>query len=706
MNNIKLPFNQELFGTISGVFSKILSRSLTKVISSAISDNFPDSYQTYLKGVVQSSPYPMGTDLLTGSDVDLSQFFFSEDPDINFPNTFARFTNVVTSGSDLNFASPAEDQEVKIVWGRHGSDHLSGFNPGADLDGKRRIDFFIGDLLDEQLFGSSPGPFRSWQDTFILGDWQTPYYAEEDKKPLGLNQFAFMMDFNPNEDIIQLHGTSQDYRLIETSLGTAIFWRQKTGSWWQRTSFDLIGVVGGIPVQDLSLDGDYFDFKGYTPPETVLEEAQQIGTVGVDYLFNSSVDAEGNLYVGGGTDGSLARQNLGARDAWLSKYDSNGNQLWSKQFGKSGAELVWDIAVDGSNVYVTGNTTGGLGDNTNQGGVDVYLAKYDTDGDQEWIKQFGTLTFEDYTSVTTDTSGNIYLSGHTIGGLAGDNQNVGQVLGQGVDGGIPSTDPYVFKFDSDGNELWRTQLGTVTLDDNWGVVIDQDGNVFLGGNTKGDFGGENASSAGEYDAWLVKLDQDGQEEWVQQFGTPDYDFLWDIETDSMGNLYATGWTLGDLSGENSGSYDAWLAKYDTDGNQLWIKQFGTDGDDAPFADGIEIDSNDNLFLTGYTDGALVVVNAGSYDAWVAQYDKDGNQQWIQQFGTPDYDTASTVSADTLGNLYVSGITNGSLGGSNAGSYDSWVAKLDANTGTIQDFSGNNFATNDTFNSGMDGIFAT
>lgn len=659
-------------------FQESFDDTLTSVLSSAISDNFPDSYQTYLRGIVQSSPYPMEADLLTGSEVDFSQNFFSDDPNINFPNTFAEFTKVVTSGSDINFASPAEDEEVKVVWGRHGSDHLSGFNPSADLDSKRRIDFFVGDLLDEQLFGSSPGPFRSWTDTFILGDWQTPYYAEEDKKSLGLNQFAFIMDFNPSEDIIQLHGTPQDYQLVETSLVTAIFLRQET-------SFDLIGVVGGIPVEDLSLDGDYFDFKGKTAPEPVLEKAEQSGTDSVDYLFNSSVDAEGNLYVGGGTDGSLAEQNLGARDAWFSKYDSNGNQLWSKQFGTSEAELVFDIHTDGSDVYVTGNTAGTLGNNTNQGGVDVYLAKYNSDGNQEWIKQLGTPTFEDYTSVTTDTSGNIYLSGHTIGSLGGNNQNLGQVIGQGVDGGAPSTDPYVFKFDKDGNELWRTQFGTVTLDDTWGLATDQNGNVFLGGNTKGDFGGKNASSAGEYDSWLVKLNQDGQKEWVKQFGTPDYEFLWDIETDSMGNLYATGWTLGDLGGENAGDYDAWLAKYDTNGNQLWIKQFGTSGDDASVTDGIEIDSNGNLFLTGYTNSDLGGENAGSYDAWVAQYDKDGNQLWIKQFGTPDYDTASTVSADTFGNLYVSGITDGSLGGSNAGSYDSWVVKLDANTGTIQEF---------------------
>lgn len=667
-------------------FSNSLSSLINSELTSAISENWPDSYQTYLRNVIESSPRPEGGNALTGSNVDLAPYFFNENPDENFPNIFAQYTNVVTSGSDLNIASPADDEEIKLVWGRHGSDQMIGFNSSADVDGERRIDLLLGDFIDEQLFGSTPGPYRSWRDTFVLGDWKQPYYFENDKT-LGANQFALITDFNPNEDIIQLHGTAQDYQLVETSQGTAIFLRQEN-------SLDLIGVVGGVPVKSLSLEADYFDYQGNTPPETSLAQAEQIGTDGNDYLFNSSVDEEGNLYVGGGTDGSLAEQNLGARDAWLSKYDSLGNQQWSKQFGSSEAELIWDIHTDQDSVYVTGNTSGELGDNTNQGGIDVFLAKYDSDGNQEWIKQFGTPTFEDIASVTTDASGNIYLSGHSIGSLGGDNANQGDLLGQGVDGGIPSTDPYVIKLDSNGNELWRKQLGSVTLDDNWGVATDQDSNVFIGGNTKGDFGGQNASSAGEYDAWIAKLDSNGQEEWVEQFGTTDYDFLWDLETDSAGNMYATGWTLGDLGGANTGSYDIWLAKYDTNGNQQWVKQFGTSGDDAPFADGIEIDAHDNVFLTGYTDGDLGGTNAGSRDAWAAKYDTHGNQEWIQQFGTPDYDTASTAGADTYGNLYVSGTTGGSLGDSNAGSYDGWVAKLEADTGAIQDFSGNDLATND------------
>ena len=156
---------------------------------------------------------------------------------------------------------------------------------------------------------------------------------------------------------------------------------------------------------------------------------------------------------------------------------------WSRQFGTTGSETIWDMASDGSNIYAVGNTSGELDNNTSQGGTDVFLAKYDSDGNQQWIKQFGTSTYDEAFSVSTDTSGNIYVGGHTVGGLAGSNQNVGQNVGA-----FPSTDSFVAKYDSNGNQQWIKQFGTPVLDDNWGVATDKDGNVYAGGNTKGDFG--------------------------------------------------------------------------------------------------------------------------------------------------------------------------------------------------------------------------
>ena len=603
----------------------------------------------------------------------------------NLANLVQDTLPILTPGSDYN--SLFAERNSQLIWGRQGNDSLVGFDPVAARPSQWQIDIFFGDFVDENIFESlglvgqdlNRTP-RNWQDRFVLGDWQQPYYVDGQTLIFGLTQFAFIADFSPNQDLIQLHGTPEDYQLVSSPLGTAIFWQQGTSS-------DLIALLPGV--YQLNLKDRSFQFEGDIPPSgPILEKAKQIGTVGTDFIFDSTVDAAGNVYVGGGTTGSIEGSILGPRDAWLAKFDSNGNELWRQQFGTAGVETAWALANDGSNIYVVGDTSGDLG-NSNQGGRDVYLAKFDSDGNQLWNRQFGSSSLEQSFAVITDKKGNIYVSGQSLGDLGGPNNNVGQNLGSTEANQstlIRTTDSFVTKFDSDGNQLWIKKFGTEELDDFYNIAIDQDGNIFAGGPTTSNFEGEDA---GLYDSWLVKLDNDGQLEWLEQFGSPDYEFLWDIDTDTEGNVYATGWTLGDLGGENAGSYDTWVTKYDSDGNQLWLEQFGTSGDDGSgfVFGGIDVDLNNDIYLTGATDSNLGGENAGSYDAWVAKYDSNGNQLWLQQFGTPDYDVGSSVTADSAGNLYLTGFTEGSLGDLNAGAMDSWIVKLDTESGNLRDFSG-------------------
>jgi Ca2+-binding RTX toxin-like protein len=175
---------------------------------------------------------------------------------------------------------------------------------------------------------------------------------------------------------------------------------------------------------------------------------------------------------------------------------------------------------------------------------------------------------------------------------------------------------------------------------------------------------------------------------VNQFGTPTFEFSYSIDHDSQGNLYNAGWTYGSLGGPNAGQEDAWLAKTRLDGTREWIRQFGTSGADGLFIGGLEIDSQDNIFVTGYTNGSLGGLNAGSFDAWVARYDTNGNQVWIQQFGTSESDYATNLAVDNSGKVYITGFTEGSLGGINNGAVDAWIAKFDAVTGSLLDFNGN------------------
>ncbi|MEG4084305.1 SBBP repeat-containing protein, partial [Microcoleus sp. POL10_C6] len=180
-------------------------------------------------------------------------------------------------------------------------------------------------------------------------------------------------------------------------------------------------------------------------------------------------------------------------------------------------------------------------------------------------------------------------------------------------------------------------------------------------------------NAGSEDIWATKYDSNGNQLWLKQFGSPEDDFRPNLALDSAGNLYLTGETNGSLGGPNAGSEDIWATKYDSNGNQLWLKQFGTAKSDSP--SDLAVDSAGNVYLTGSTEGALGDTNAGGQDIWATKYDSNGNQLWLKQFGTAESDSSSELALDSVGHLYLTGQTNGALGGPNAGGQDIWIAKL-------------------------------
>ncbi|AFY85156.1 DUF4347 domain-containing protein [Oscillatoria acuminata] len=162
-------------------------------------------------------------------------------------------------------------------------------------------------------------------------------------------------------------------------------------------------------------------------------------------------------------------------------------------------------------------------------------------------------------------------------------------------------------------------------------------------------------------------------EWIEQFGTTTGDYSDGITVDSTGNLYITGSTEGNLGGTNAGYTDAWVVKYDSSGIQQWVQQLGSTLDDLPT--GITVDSAGNVYVTGYSYGNLGGIHAGYEDAWIAKYDSSGTQQWVQQLGTTSSDRSDGITVDSAGHLYITGSTEGNLGGSNAGASDAWIAKL-------------------------------
>lgn len=603
-------------------------------------------------------------------------------------NQYDALFNTLTPASDLAFASFADYQ---LVFGRAGDDLLYPYDHSLNsaTQAPVHIDMFFGDseviklLLLQDFLGILGGnPPALGRDTFVLGDWSKSYYSDS-----GYNDFGFIFDFNPRQDVVQLRGSAQDYQTINIPfIGTAIFERE-AGSTSIFTD-DLVGII--FANYDLQPTDAVFKYAGTAPPAGPADaKIQQIGTIGLDAGFAIATDFAGNVLTVGTTNGALAGPNLGSYDIWVNKYDSDGTQLWSKQFGSSKLDVAFEITTDKfGNFYLVGGTQGGLDGPLGEGSSGpiaqgAWIAKYDSNGNEVWLQQFGQEFVDGASDVVVDDDGNVYVSGLRVQEDPRPDDNPFKVIDV-------EDDFWVTKYDSNGTQQWFTVVGAplnspALFDEAYGLTLGQDGDVFVTGWTYGDYSGQGQLNF--YDGFLARFDgAAGTVEKVTQFGTPTFDFAWDVKADSQGNLYSIGWTKGNLGGTNAGEDDIWLAKFDPNGTQQWIQQFGTSGADGFYLGGIDIDANDNIFLTGYTNGSLEGTNAGSFDTWVARYDTMGNQIWLQQFGTSGTDYSTDLTVDDSGNLYVTGFTEGSLGGVNSGAIDAWVAKLDLN-GTLQDFSG-------------------
>ena len=385
---------------------------------------------------------------------------------------------------------------------------------------------------------------------------------------------------------------------------------------------------------------------------------------------SSGFDVTISLDVGTGQD--VYAFGFTENDVFLRKFDRDGDEVWTREFGTPEIENAGGTAVDSQgNVYVSGRTDGILPGQVSAGGADAFVRKYDSDGNELWTRQFGTPAFDQGLGMASDRLDAVYVAGRTRGALPG------QVS-------VGNEDAFIRKYDSDGNELWTRQFGTTAGDMVFGVVVDATGDVYLGGRTDGTLPGQ--VSAGVLDAFVRKYDPDGNELWTRQFGSSGRDNSRFIALDPKGNIYAGGRTSGALPGQvSAGGRDAFVRKYDSDGNELWTRQFGTAAFDG--VRGVAADSMGNVFVAGGTRGAFPgQVSAGDLDMYVRKYDRDGNVVWTRQFGTPEADVQSSgggggvdlLAVDSTGSVYVGGLTLGTLTGQdpNAGSADAFVRKYD------------------------------
>ena len=374
-----------------------------------------------------------------------------------------------------------------------------------------------------------------------------------------------------------------------------------------------------IYIQKLNEQGDLLWAKhigGSFEDEATAVEIDQLGNICITGFFQDTIDFDPGA-------GVYNLNTYGDFDVFVLKMDSLGNFIWAGNIGGISWDKATDIAVDQSNnILITGYFLGladfdpnsGVYNMNSQGmgGFNSFILKLNMNGNFSWAKKIGGDNQSQGNGIATDANGNVYSTGYFKGTSDLDpSGNDYDVIALG------DKDIYVQKLDPNGFFQWGASAGGLGGDIGYDLIIDENKNSYVTGYFNGsvDFDPSAASlfinSSGGHDAFVWKLDQNGQLDWAHHLGGSGLDRGDAINIDTLGNIYTTGIFIGTAdmdpstntsSHTSSGSYDVFIQKMDVTGQYLWSTSFGGAGWDAP--NSIDINEKEDIITAGYFEGAV------------------------------------------------------------------------------------------------------
>ena len=398
---------------------------------------------------------------------------------------------------------------------------------------------------------------------------------------------------------------------------------------------------------------------------------------------------------------------------------------WAKDMGGAAGSIGGSIAIDAlGNVYTTGSFLGtvdfdpgaGTYNLTSTGYVDIFISKLDAFGNFVWAKDIGgieTTSASAGTSITTDASGKVYVTGN-FSGTADFDPGVGVFTLLSGDGGS-SDDIFVLKLDSSGNFIWAKQIGGTYPSSNSGnsIAVDTSGNVYTTGffqNTVDFDPGVGVdtlvgtSDPGE-SAFISKLDASGNFVWAKQIEGSEDSYGNSIKVDLLGNVYTTG--TYDYTGDfdpgvgifdltSAGAFynsNTFILKLDDLGNFVWAKSMGGTLDCYSFS--LALDTSSNIYTTGYFKGTadfdpgagtFNLTSNGGEDIFISKLNSSGNFVWAKNIGGTLDESGKSVGVDALGNIYTIGEFSDTIDFdpgagifnliADTSSYNTFISKLD------------------------------
>lgn len=344
----------------------------------------------------------------------------------------------------------------------------------------------------------------------------------------------------------------------------------------------------------------------------VLKWIRKAGGLEGDIGLGIGIDSRHNVYVTGEIEGvarfssSITLTSSGNNDGFIAKYDVNGSVLWAKRFGNSSSsDKGRAIAVSPSgNCYITGNFSssvsfGSITLNSN-GGKDIFVVKYDTNGNVGWAKKAGGSKQDCGFGIAIDFLENVYITGAFTSSATFKTTTI-------TNSGKYST--FLAKYNSGGSFQWAKAAGTCCDSTQANAVtLDEEGNIYIAG------------------------------------------------------LFAVKAKFSSITVQSYGLKDIFIAKYSPTGSVLWAKYAGGSKDDIAY--GITYDKNNHrIYLTGFvessgTTGGIPYSFSGYKDVIITSYDINGNTKWVKTYGGSRRDIGNAIAIDAQGFIYTTGIFNG------------------------------------------------
>ena len=329
---------------------------------------------------------------------------------------------------------------------------------------------------------------------------------------------------------------------------------------------------------------------------------RQFGTPGSDTASAVAVGRDGAVYVAGQLAGT-GKPGATPFYAFVRKYAADGTEAWTKQFGAEGPNAnstAAGVAVDSSGgVYVAGWVFGALPGQTVGGQDDAFVRKYDTNGVEVWTRQTGGPDHDLAENVVVDAAGDVYVAGQ---------RDVSS-----EDNGIT----VVRKYSPAGDELWARDAAP-TGDKTIAVTIGLDGSIYQAGElAPPEPVHDHASGNHRGDPFVRKYDKNGNVAWTRKFGAGATDAIVNLAVDSSGRVYVAGHTSRGEGQSVDLESDAFVRTFGPDGVEEG-KQLATPARYAA-ATGVAAGPPGQVFLVGWTRGALPGMTAkGPTDAFIGK----------------------------------------------------------------------------------------